>query len=353
MTNHHLSQILYCFFNLLTTLNRHLFTFPFPPHPRHITVDRISHKRRYLECKAFFTETPSKHEAIHVSDVTQSAALISHGSVDVKCHHQLTYVADQRGRCSYTRKSDKRCTDSVWSIHKTVCDHPGVIKLQETDKIGFLERGSSPVPGRDLCIQVSETDKIGFLERGSSPVPGRDLCIQVSDTKSPRPLIAVKPLFLRWRISHKRRYLECKAFFTETPSKHEAIHVSDVTQSAALISHGSVDVKCHHQLTYVADQRGRCSYTRRRTRRRLETQPRDLSIWGIQVYPEGKVLRRMNEEVTCFKPTKLDFWKEVRGDTDKMQMLMCVKLKAEVCACARARKGFVHTSIGFVLLQNV
>ncbi|KAJ4909614.1 Uncharacterized protein Rs2_04235 [Raphanus sativus] len=42
---------------------------------------RISHKRRYLE--AFFTETPSKHEAIQVSDVTQSW-LISHGSVDVK-----------------------------------------------------------------------------------------------------------------------------------------------------------------------------------------------------------------------------------------------------------------------------
>lgn len=32
--------------------------------------------------------------------------------------------------------------DSVWSIHKTVCDHPSIIKLQETDKIGFLESDS-------------------------------------------------------------------------------------------------------------------------------------------------------------------------------------------------------------------
>ncbi|WZZ68344.1 hypothetical protein YC2023_079714 [Brassica napus] len=164
------------------------------------------------------------------------------------------------------------------------------------------------------------------------------------------------------RISHKRRYLECKAFFTETPSKHEAIHDSDVTQSAALISHGSVDVKCTilllpayicmfaslpltshgiicltlakffpQQLTNVAGAAIHGSFEfgsdafekllkRRRTRRRLATQPR--------------------------KPTKLDFWKGVRGDADKMQMLMCVKLKAEVCACARARKGFVHISIG-------
>lgn len=53
------------------------------------------------------------------------------------------------------------------------------------------------------------------------------------------------------------------------------------------------------------------------------------------------------------KLTKLDFWKAIRGDADKMQMLMCVKLKVDVCACARAMKGFVHTSIGFVLLQNV
>ncbi|KAG2318435.1 hypothetical protein Bca52824_011648 [Brassica carinata] len=116
------------------------------------------------------------------------------------------------------------------------------------------------------------------------------------DNKSPRPLIAVKPLVLRWRISHKRRYLECKAFFTETPSKHEAIQVYDVRQSAELISHGSVDMPDtsqdfptagHHRLTYVADQRRRCSYPRkrkvgekkahttmRRTCRRLETQPR-------------------------------------------------------------------------------
>lgn len=37
-------------------------------------------------------------------------------------------------------------------FHSLISDF---IFLLETDKIGFLERGSSPVPGRDLCIQVS------------------------------------------------------------------------------------------------------------------------------------------------------------------------------------------------------
>ncbi|KAL0666665.1 hypothetical protein Bca4012_029369 [Brassica carinata] len=47
-------QIIYCFLNLLTPSDRHLFTFPYPPHPRYIIVarfksDRILTTRRYFQ----------------------------------------------------------------------------------------------------------------------------------------------------------------------------------------------------------------------------------------------------------------------------------------------------------------
>ncbi|RID78222.1 hypothetical protein BRARA_A01070 [Brassica rapa] len=39
--NLHRLQIIYCFFNLLTPSDRHLFTFHYPPHPRYIIVARF------------------------------------------------------------------------------------------------------------------------------------------------------------------------------------------------------------------------------------------------------------------------------------------------------------------------